>query len=165
MGGFLPNKPRLPHASGAGGSWGSGETRNEDIPGWRRGKEIPIPVKRKESSPRYGRESCCIVDHVDLAGSLEGERFVAQEESVIHSWSRPFVLQGHAHTLLILPYFAPVAAGSCPFSNRSAHMEGRQPSLPLGRCQEAAPEATAIPWVGTFLHPASSCPHRRTVPT
>lgn len=103
MGEFLPNKPRLPYARGAAGSWGSGEMGNKNIPGWRRGKEIPIPVKRKENSPRYRRESRFIVDHVDLAGSLEGEIFVVQEESVILSWSRSFVLQGHACTLLILP--------------------------------------------------------------
>lgn len=79
MGEFLPNEFRLPHASGAGGGRGSGETRNETVPGWWRGKEISTPVKRKENSPRYSGESCFIVDHADLAGTLEGKRFVAQE--------------------------------------------------------------------------------------
>lgn len=97
------NRPRLPPAGG-GWSWESREAREKNIPHQGRGKEILIPMKRRESNPNHDMESCFMVDHIHLADNLEGGELVGQEENSILRWSHLFALQGcgpgRVHTYL-----------------------------------------------------------------
>lgn len=63
--------PRALPAS-CGGAGGERDRRNSA--GWGRGKETLVPVKRKENNAGDGGESHYIVDHINVADNLGGER-------------------------------------------------------------------------------------------